>query len=337
MTKTLFLLVTLVLSGFLQADRVYAQDPVIEVLTDEWAPYINPESEPLGRAAKVLDTIGAYAQAKIKWRYVPYRDSALLLEKQKVHISYPYFYTQQRAEKLYYSKPIFYLTSRLYFNRHFVSSEFANNNYQTLKIAKVAGYSYGEKIDSIVTDGQQYETEEDALIALLNNEVQILPMTEGVMNNLLDTRYAEQKQLIIPVENVKDEASLHIIASKTAEGKALIEKFDQAITMRLNGEDAQLQPTQNLQQKVDLATLVTSEGFPAILGEFANPNGSIDYYTIPIGTKVIVLQWSSKILNPSHSDRIYKNMMETSNVVILNGPHVGKELRVKNMHIQLEP
>ncbi|MEP4890455.1 MAG: transporter substrate-binding domain-containing protein [Aliiglaciecola sp.] len=336
MGKKLFLLMALLLSATFQTERGYAQDASIEVLTDVWAPYINPQSEPMGRAAKVLDTIAAYAQVNINWRYVPYRDAALLLERQKAHLSYPYFYTQQRAEKHYYSKPIFYLTSRLYFNRHFVSSELANN-YESLTIAKVAGYSYGEEIDKIVTDAQQYETEEDALIALLNNEVQILPMTEGVMNNLLDTRYAEQKQLIIPVDNVKDESSLHIIASKTAEGKALIEQFDQAITMRLNGEDAQLQPTQNLQQKVDLATLVTSEGFPAILGEFTNKNGSIDYYTIPIGTRVIVLQWSSKILNPSHSDRIYKNMMETSNVVILNGPHVGKELRVKNMHIQLEP
>ncbi|MBU2878562.1 MULTISPECIES: substrate-binding periplasmic protein [Aliiglaciecola] len=337
MGKKLLILVALVLCSTMQTQRLYAQDVSIEVLTDVWAPYINPESEPMGRAAKVLDTIAAYAQANVKWRYVPYRDAALLLEKQKAQLGYPYFYTQQRAEKHYYSKPIFYLTSRLYFNRHFVSSELANNNYESLKIAKVAGYSYGEKIDSIVTDGKQYETEEDALIALLNNEVQILPMTEGVMNNLLDTRFSEQKQLIIPVDEVKDESSLHIIASKTAEGKALIEKFDQAITMRLNGEDAQLQPTQNLKQQVDLATLVTSEGFPAILGEFTNQNGDIDYYTIPIGTKVIVLQWSSKILKPSHSDRIYKNMMETSKVVILNGPHVGKELRVKNMHIQLEP
>ncbi|GAC16027.1 substrate-binding periplasmic protein [Aliiglaciecola lipolytica] len=337
MDKRILLLTISVFIILVQSVRANPQEPSVRVLTNVWAPYINPEQEPLGRAAKVLETIAAYAQKDIKWRYIPYRDAALLLEKQKAELSYPYFYTEERAEKFHLSKPIFYLTSRLYFNRHFVSSEQADNQYSSLKIAKVAGYSYGEKIDKIVENAKQYETEEDALIALLNNEVQILPMTEGVMNNLLDTRYADQKQLIMPVKNVNDESSLHIMASKNDVGEQLIADFDKAISMRQNGEDIKLQPLQNLKQKVDLATLVTSEGFPAILGESENQLGNIDYFTIPIGTKVIVLEWSQKILTPSSSDRIYKNMMDTSKVVVLNGPHVGKELRVKNMHIQLEP
>ena len=85
----------------------------------------------------------------------------------------------------------------------------------------------------------------------------------------------------------------------------------------------------------DIARLITAEGYPAIVGQTSIAE-KIDYYTLPQGTRVLVLNWSDKILSPSSTDRIYKSMTDLSYVVILNGPHVGKELYVKNMHLEIQ-
>lgn len=53
------------------------------------------------------------------------------------------------------------------------------------------------------------------------------------------------------------------------------------------------------------------------------------------GSAARVLDWSPKILQASNTDRRYKTMIDASRVVVLNGPHVGKELMVRNMPIEL--
>ena len=97
-----------------------------------------------------------------------------------------------------------------------------------------------------------------------------------------------------------------------------------------------IQPTASrITKPADLAKLITSEGYPAIIGQSENEQGELQYFTLPNGTKVVVMHWSDKMLQASSSDRLYKNMMDLSQVVILNGPHVGRVLFVRNMHIEL--
>ncbi len=332
-----FLLVCLSLS---------AHSEEFTVLTDKWSPYINEEGQASGTAAKNLEILAHYGDFRVNWEYMPFADAQALLGLKAATLAYPYFYTEARAEKFYYSKPLYFATLKLFYNRQGSDGNTPDLNDTELRLGKVVGNSYGEAIDSLVTNGSVYSSDVAALGALLSNEIDVLPMAEGVMRSLLNSHFPDRSELILTVgtEQYGSRLGLHVIAPKTDAGKALINKVDTALSQRLAlaGEYRYSESPQVAD--VDIALVKSAEGYPAILGRFNQKSTQACtlaydddvFYTIPMGTRVMVLSWSDKILNPSDTDRLYGNMTEESHVLVLNGPHVGKEVCVKNMHIEVE-
>lgn len=313
-----------------------APEIVITMTTDMWAPYINPEGESLGSAARIIEMIGIALGYEIEWRYAPYDFAQAMVANNKLQASYPYFYTKQRAEKVLFSEPLFYATSRIYFNRQFLTQTKASEELSELKMGRVSGYSYGEELDQLVGNAKVYASEQQALLALFNNDIELLPMTEGVMNATLSEYFPERLQLIQAIPDISDRSPLYVIAPKTQQGQKLIADINAAIGMleRLQVLGSQ-QANESVAQQVDMAQLVAGEGYPVILGQLKDDTGKTQYLTLPQGTRVVVIEWSDKIMQPSDNDRLYKNMMDLSRVVVVNGPHIGKELLVRNLHINL--
>ncbi len=308
----------------------------LEVLTDAWPPYINAEGEPLGSAAHVLDLIGTEADAEVAWRYKPYGLAYQLVKRNKALLAYPYFRNQQRSGEVLFSEPVFSVRSRIYYNRRFIDGERVKRNFEQLRMGRVAGYSYGEQLDKLIKDPMIFPNELAALEALFTNDIDLLPMTEGVMYTTLQRHFPNREQLVLPIDGIEDESSLHVIAARTADGEAAIAKLNQALA-RLDdlGIAATPQSIDPNKKRLDLAKLIPAEGYPVILGRLSDDESNQQYFALPQGTRVIVLEWSDKIQRASDSDRLYKIMIDMSKVVILNGPHVGKVLFVRNMHIEL--
>lgn len=308
----------------------------ITMTTNVWAPYINSEGETLGSAARMIDMIGITLGKDIQWQYAPYDFAQAMVANNKLEASFPYFYTRQRAEKVLFSEPLFYATSRVYFNRQYLTQAQATEELSVLKMGRVSGYSYGEELDKIVGEATVYASEQQALLALFNNEIELLPMTEGVMNATLSEYFPERLQLIQAIPEISDRSPLYVIAPKTQQGQKMIADINAAIAMldQLDVLGSQ-QVGESIAQQVDMAQLIAGEGYPVILGQFKDDSGETKYLTLPQGTRVVVIEWSDKIMQPSDNDRLYKNMMDLSRVVIVNGPHIGKELLIRNLHINL--
>jgi polar amino acid transport system substrate-binding protein len=309
----------------------------LTLLTDIWPPYINAQGQEKGTAAKLIELLLDYENVNAQWAYLPYELSFHQVESHTKLVSYPYFKTEQRENSVLFSEPIFSVTSKVYYNRQFLTSQAAEKSYKDKqRIGKVAGYSYGESIDTEVKQAITFASEAQALTALFNHDIDLLPMTEGVMNHHLAINFPLRKQLILSIENVTDTSSLHVIAAKTDQGKVIIDKINHALkSLNSLGMTSLQTTTTAIAAPIDVARLTTTEGYPLVIGQSAVSGDSIKYYTLPLGSKVLVIKWSDKILQPSSTDRIYKNMMDLSKVVLLNGPHVGKELFVRNMHIEL--
>lgn len=316
----------------------HAADERVTVVTDIWPPYISAEGDEPGSAARMLELLLYLEGVEADWRYLPYELSLAQVSNKEELLSFPYFHSPEREEKVLFSKPIFSVTSHLYYNRQYTpDAAVADLKPQTARKGRVAGYSYGRKIDTLLADAKLYTSERDALTALFNHEIDLLPMTEGVMTALLLSHYPDRLQLIRPLPDMTDTSSLHVIAAKTPAGEQAIAKVNHALEKAESLGLDSLQPANpSLPVAVDVAVLVSAEGYPAILGEVRGTSGAAEYYTLPQGTKVLVTEWSEKIRMPSATDRIYKNMMDVSRVVVLNGPHTGKELLVRNMHIELQ-
>ena len=333
MNKHIFISLLICLCVFTNA---HAQSK-LTILTDVWPPYINPETQELGTASRVIDILFDYDGIDSQWHYLPYELSYDQIKKQKALAGFPYFKTKKRMQEVIYSAPVFSVTSRVYYNRQFLNAHDAAQAYKNKnRVGKVVGYSYGESIDEAVLKAQAFSTEKQALTALFNNEIAVLPMTEGVMQHQLTELFPLRKQLIVAINEVKDISNLHVIAAKNKQGEAIVNKLNTTLQYLQDEGMTSLQLTSSAAPApIDVAQLITAEGYPVIIGQSSTSGDSIDYYTLPQGSQVLILNWSEKIIQPSKTDRIYKNMMDLSKVVLLNGPHVGKELYIRNMHIKL--
>lgn len=309
----------------------------ITLLTDIWPPYINAQGQDKGTAAKLIEILLEYENVNAQWNYLPYELSYHQVESHNKLLSYPYFKTEQRENSVLYSEPVFSVISKIYYNRQFLTAQVAEQAYKyKRRIGKVAGYSYGESIDKEVKQAITFASEAQALTALFNHDIDLLPMTEGVMNHHLTINFPLRKQLILSIDNILDTSSLHVIAARTAQGRIIIDKINNAIkSLNALGMTSLQTTTTAIPAPIDVAKLTTTEGYPLIIGQSDVAGDNIKYYTLPLGSKVLIIKWSDKILQPSSTDRIYKNMMDLSKVVLLNGPHVGKELFVRNMHVEL--
>ncbi len=307
------------------------------ILTDVWPPYINAEQEAAGSAAKLVNILLDKDQLTPSWHYLPYEISFHRVKTQQSLLAFPYFKTREREGSVVFSDPVFSVTSRIYYNRQFLNQQQAEHAYrEKIRMGKVAGYSYGSAIDEEVEAANVYASEEQALTALLNHDIDLLPMTEGVMEHQLNNNFPLRKQLIVAVNSIADTSSLHVIGANNDAGRTLIKVINNALaTLDAQGMESLKSTATTTPAPVDVARLITSEGYPLIMGQSHATGDDIQYFTLPQGTQALIIQWSEKILSPSSTDRIYKNMMDLSKVVILNGPHVGKELFVRNMHIEL--
>ncbi|WJG09795.1 transporter substrate-binding domain-containing protein [Aliiglaciecola sp. LCG003] len=333
MQRTLYLFLCLALA--ITAGSSTAQQPIqtslkVTVLVDEFAPYINQEHSALGSAAKTLRTLSEYAGIELEWHYIPYADATKILVQRSEYISFPYFYTEQRSNQFLYSKPVAQINNRVFYNRRYLSS-LNSDEVSELRAGIVEGNSYGETIDGLMDQPQLFNSEVSALTALMLNEIDVLPMAEGVMNVTLARYFPDQSELIKSVDSINGNEKLHIIAPRSEFGEHIIALFDRAIEAKFQGQ-APIDRSTAKPPPVDVAELIPAEGFPAILGLDTKTNST---YTLPIGTRVIVIDWSEAIRQPTVDTRVNRNMMFTSKVVVLNGPHVGKELMIRNMHIKL--
>lgn len=303
------------------------------IATNQWAPYINEKNQPLGTAADLLRQILVQEKHYIDWQYQNYDLAFELVSKGKQQSAFPYFKTDEREKQVLYSLPVFSVVSHVYYNRQ-RENQLDLSQLTRHKFGRVAGYSYGQVMDKYLGKAIIFKTEKDALESLLNNDIDFLPMAESVMNTMLNNSYHDQALLIKKLSALSEKDSLHLIAPMTKEGQALIKVVNQLLVQAKNIESLQPDPVERYKPK-DIARLITAEGYPAIVGQ-ASLSNSTEYFTLPQGTRVLVLQWSDKILEPSASDRLYKSMIDLSHVVVLNGPHVGKELYIKNMHLEIQ-
>ena len=305
----------------------------ISVATSQWAPYIHAENQPLGTAADILKQVLSQEQQTIAWHYQNYDLALELVAKGKQQAAFPYFKTAEREQRVLFSEPIFSVTSGIYYNRQ-RERKLNFSQLNSHRFGRVSGYSYGQVIDAYLSNAVIYPSEKDALESLFKNEIDFLPMTESVMNTMLNQGYRDQALLIKKIDKIEGNDTLHLIAPNTVEGNVLISKVNQLLEQVKGIDSLQPQPVERFKPK-DIARLITAEGYPAIVGQ-TSLNDVTDYYTIPQGTRVLIVNWSDKILRPSTTDRLYKSMIDLSHVVILNGPHVGKELYIKNMHLEIQ-
>ena len=204
--------------------------------------------------------------------------------------------------------------------------------------------AYGAQIEALLEtararDGglQVFASDQAAIRALLKNDIDVLPMATAVKRATLRSVFPDQFALVRAVDGIKDTYPLHLVAAKDSAGRAFIERFNTSYD-RLR-ERGIVPPWDQAIVPFDAnigvtARLVAAEGFPVIVGREATANGDV-FYALPPGSRVLVLEWSRAIAEPSDQNRVFQTMVSETKVLALSEPHVGRELFIKNMHLSM--
>ncbi len=308
----------------------------LQVYTNDWPPYVRSAGPDAGSASRIVRLTLDNMNTQVEFRYFDYSYSYYLTKSGRAALAFPYFKTKARQDEVLFSASLFTVRNRVFYNRQFHDFASAGVDLREFRFGQVAGYSYGEKIDALMQDPVVFESEIAAIEALLSNSIDLLPITDSVASAILLENFPNRKELVRPVPELTENSTLHVIAPNNAEGKVLIEKFDASL-QQLLAEKVLVELDQStlaaFEKKGDVVELAASEGFPIVVG--VDRMDRSKHFAIPQGTHAVVIQWSDKILKPAADDRLYRTMVEESLLVILDGPHVGKELFVKNMHIAI--
>lgn len=337
--RRLFYLSLAVLCLISVATAQSLKDPVL-IYTGDYPPYVDATGDNPGSATQIIDLVlDAMNLESSETRYVNYAYAFHQVSQNKAAISYPYFKTEARDEVVLFSRPLFEVTVRFFYNRRYTSENDLSIDRMTLKIGRVKGYSYGPDFDVFLDDRTvEFNTETEALSALIDGDIDLLPMAEGVAAALIERNFSERQNWVCHLPKLESSLGLHMIAPATTAGQAFIDKFnlnhkilDEAGALPLAGANAQ----QCKGVTGDVVDLVASEGFPIVVGRLESDPSQ--QFAIPQGTRAIVTDWSETIALPTKGKQLYDTMVSESVVVILNGPHVGKKMLIKNMHLSLTP
>ena len=324
-----------------------ARAETLKVYTGSWPPFVRAEGEPVGTAADVVRKVLRNMGHDASFEHFGFAFGYHAVKMGRAPGAFPYFETRARRDEVLFSRPLFTVRNTVYYNLQF--REFTRDPVDPaqLRVGRVTGYSYGEGLDAAlsacpVSDAVRCPTfgsEIDAVRALLGNRIDLLPMTDSVATAILANNFPDEAELLreVPLEAYSSESTLHLIAPRNAEGRALIEAFDASHAELLSAGVLAAADTGRVVERADgtsVVRIVASEGFPIVVGVAADDPDR--YYAVPEGTRALVLAWSDKLSQPASDDRLYGVMVDLSLVVILDGPHVGRELRIRNMHLSID-
>lgn len=317
-----------------------AQDQNVKIYTDTYRPYVNPVGEVDGSAMRLVRLVIRNMDLNPDFEHIDYGYGFYATRKSQGDLSFPWLKTAEREEQVLYTVPIYSAQIRLFYNIRFFPESPTLKSLDEKTIGRVINYSYGEQIDDLLDTAETgsraktYATDNEAIQALLNGDIDILPQLSSVLTATLNASFQNQNRLIRPMTGVTTLFPNHVIAPKTRQGEALVKAFNESYAELIKAEvivPDKLETVLGDTTPSDIGEIVTSEGFPVVIGvSRTEPDNS---YAIPSGTRVLILDWSDRILAPSNADQLYKTMVDETLVLVLNGPHIGKELRIKNMHI----
>lgn len=323
-----------------------AQEPARSwtVYTDTYRPYVLPEGEVDGDAMRIVRLVLENMDLSYRMRYIDYGFALYATGEKPATVTFPWRKSSERVENYLFSRELVIVETELFYNRQRFATSPDKDRLDGYTFGAVVDNAYGEQIEAQLAAARArdgglltFQSDQAAIRALLKNEIDLLPLASAVKRATLRSVFPDQQALVRAVDGIKDTYPLHLVAAKSAEGEAFLARFNASYdALRERGI---LLPWDQTIVPFDAsigvtARLVAAEGFPVIVGREASDEGDV-FYALPPGSRVLVLEWSRAIAEPSDADRVFQTMVAETRVLALSEPHVGRELYIKNMHLSM--
>lgn len=317
-------------------------DEGVPIYVDTYRPYIAPKGAPRGSLMRLVDMVLAEAGAGYHYRYEDYAFGFRRVQTQQLAASFPWRKTPEWSAQFTYSQPLIIIETHYYYNQRFHRVPIQPAQLAGMTLGRLEGYGYEGAVlaplEAAKAQGRLVllKTESEAINALLSGRVDAVPLQKVVAQATLQSQFTNLAQLIQPVAGVGTAIPFHMIAPKTPAGERFIEAFNASFDALTRAGVLSIDYANRGVSEppaYDFVTLVVADGFPTILGQ--DPSDTAQTFALPEGTRALVLEWSPRLRAAVPSGNLYQTMVDQTSLLILNGPHVGRELRVKNMHISM--
>jgi len=235
----------------------------VDIVTGEWKPYTSNGLTNKGIAGEIVKAVLNDAGYTPNITFLPFYLGYEKTLNGDFIGTYPYFYTQKRAEDFYFSsQPLFKVSTQFYYNksdtklkeRNTLAEPLTINELKDYCIGFIQGYDYGNIEEMLVEEGKyrRYSTELNAFSALVDGssageldtgvtedtcgrgtKLQALPSASQVGNAILDENFRDERYLIgeleVELEEKDRNKSVYFITKKNSAGKELIEQFNASL------------------------------------------------------------------------------------------------------------
>ncbi|GGA80972.1 hypothetical protein GCM10011369_23660 [Neiella marina] len=309
------------------------------IYTAPWPPFVTGDEQHLGSAERIVQLVLYEMKRSPSWHHIDYYFSFKMAAEGDITAAFPFFKTPDRQARALFSEPLMRVENGMFYSErwHQDVAQLAAADNQSLKYGRVAGYSYGQQLDELLPEAKIYSSELLALEALANGDIDLLPISIQVAKHLI-RRYMPHKTHEFKVLNKhRAHNNVYLVAPNSVEGRAFIEQFNQALkTLKAQGLFDEILSSNRMVEGSGFVRLVAAEGFPVVTGYELLDNGDKQFFVIPQGSRGEVLRWHPVVLQPHDNEQIFDGMMRYSLVHIANGPHAGKSLYIRNMHIEID-
>lgn len=210
----------------------------------EWAPYTTENAEGYGICTEVVTEVLKTIDINFEYRFYPWERALKMVESGVDWASFPWYYTEDRADVYHYSDDIWKSSHMLFYHKTSAKINNGNISYDKLedlklyKFGGVRGYFY-EKIFS--DEAYNYEMTgslENVIQMLSNDRIDFFIEDEEVgwqaIKRILPDNVHEFDTLKKPV---KEEKMYLLVSKKYPDSTEILKRFNDALwTIKANGK-----------------------------------------------------------------------------------------------------
>lgn len=210
---------------------------IMRLASLEWQPYVSNKLEQHGWSSYVASAAGSQVGYQAVIAYFPWTRAVQLGTKDPNYAGYfPAYFTEERAKSCHFSRPIGSSTVGFAYLKNAPLAWTSLQDLAALRVGVVAGFSNGPEFDAWARDGRIKPDASPSdvlnLRKLLAGRVDTVVIDKLVLRYLLATEpsVGRERLRIAFHEKPLAELTLHVCFQRSAEGLAMQQSFDQALS-----------------------------------------------------------------------------------------------------------
>ena len=225
-------LLLLVLACVMFSSAAAAQPLVMA--TGQWRPYTSSAMQGYGKFTRMVSAVLREMGRQPEYRFYPWARCYDAVVKGRVWAAFPYSYTRERAQQVWYSEPLSVSRTLFFYyeppatQKHFTVHQLSD--LRQYRVGGVTGYFYKETFRKADLHIDYANSELQGLEKLVLGRIDLMPLNEKVGWSLIKRHFPSQAEHFKTLDYALGNEKLALIVSrKYPRSRQLLDAFNAAL------------------------------------------------------------------------------------------------------------